>query len=161
MSDVVGYADILREAGLPECCTVCGDDSHTALEWAYLYVLELKRAGKPLVSVCATCADLIANAFSMKHTGEALTPGHNGWPDRLQPEVKRGKLSGTTRTRIFERDQYQCVSCGIRKDLCVDHIHPVVLGGSDDDANLQTLCHACNASKGARTDWKGRKEPSA
>lgn len=41
-------------------------------------------------------------------------------------------------------------------ELQVDHIHPRHLGGSDEIDNLQFLCQFCNASKGTRTDWKGR-----
>jgi 5-methylcytosine-specific restriction endonuclease McrA len=31
----------------------------------------------------------------------------------------------------------------------VDHIVPVSRGGGNDEANLRTLCRACNVGKGA------------
>lgn len=52
--------------------------------------------------------------------------------------------------KIFERDDFKCVSCGALGDfncLEVDHIISVVDGGSDDYSNLQTLCYKCNMSK--------------
>ena len=41
--------------------------------------------------------------------------------------------------------------CGVRPDHVdhVDRIHPVLFGGTDDPANLQALCVACNLAKGA------------
>jgi 5-methylcytosine-specific restriction endonuclease McrA len=32
----------------------------------------------------------------------------------------------------------------------VDHIHPVLFGGTDDRTNLQALCAGCRLSKGDR-----------
>lgn len=56
---------------------------------------------------------------------------------------------GVTRA-VWDRDGWECQECGSHCDLTVDHITPVVLGGSDDMANLQTLCRSCNSRKGAR-----------
>ena len=45
----------------------------------------------------------------------------------------------------------KCLSCG-RSDvlLTVDHVIPVVLGGSNDISNLQPLCKSCNSKKNKR-----------
>ncbi len=51
------------------------------------------------------------------------------------------------RERIFGRDNNQCVNCGGREHLTIDHIISVYRGGVDDDDNLQTLCNRCNAGK--------------
>jgi 5-methylcytosine-specific restriction endonuclease McrA len=32
----------------------------------------------------------------------------------------------------------------------VDHITPVLFGGTDDESNLQASCARCNLGKGAR-----------
>ena len=39
-----------------------------------------------------------------------------------------------------------CVACGERDPASLEHHHlvPRSAGGSDDDANLMTLCHACH-----------------
>jgi 5-methylcytosine-specific restriction endonuclease McrA len=51
------------------------------------------------------------------------------------------------------RYNYRCLRCGRGEPeikLSIDHIVPIVLGGANDIANIQPLCRACNASKGAR-----------
>jgi 5-methylcytosine-specific restriction endonuclease McrA len=32
----------------------------------------------------------------------------------------------------------------------VDHVHPVLFGGTDDESNLEALCERCNLVKGAQ-----------
>jgi 5-methylcytosine-specific restriction endonuclease McrA len=39
--------------------------------------------------------------------------------------------------------------CGARADP-VDHIPPVMFGGTDDIRNLEALCERCNLAKGSR-----------
>ena len=95
----------------------------------------------------------------MKHSGEPLTPGYNGWPDPLDSvdRQERRTISHKTAMKVFERDFYRCQSCGSPFNLVPDHIIPIHAGGCDDISNLQTLCHACNASKGGKIAWKGRQ----
>ena len=40
-----------------------------------------------------------------------------------------------------------CAKCGSTKDLTIDHIIPRVRGGTNELANLQTLCAPCNQQK--------------
>jgi 5-methylcytosine-specific restriction endonuclease McrA len=44
----------------------------------------------------------------------------------------------------------RCLACNEVKPLTVDHVVPVVLGGSSDIINLQPLCLQCNIRKGVR-----------
>lgn len=50
------------------------------------------------------------------------------------------------RAQVLFRDRWTCQRYGARADH-VDHIQPVLFGGTDDPANLQALCAACNLQK--------------
>jgi hypothetical protein len=59
-------------------------------------------------------------------------------------------ISPTRRFSILARDGFRCVYCGSSPDVAelrVDHVTPVIGGGGDDDGNLATACHPCNAGK--------------
>lgn len=70
--------------------------------------------------------------------------------ERVAAAPKRKEISQALRYRVFERDDFTCLRCGARKNLTIDHIHPVSKGGINDEDNLQTLCRRCNTAKGAR-----------
>lgn len=54
------------------------------------------------------------------------------------------------RWAVWERDNFTCQTCGSRRYLTVDHIHPESKGGELTMENAQTLCRSCNSRKGAR-----------
>lgn len=59
-------------------------------------------------------------------------------------------LSVRTRFEVFKRDDFTCRYCGKKSPdviLEIDHIVPVVEGGTDDPMNLATSCWACNSGK--------------
>lgn len=76
-----------------------------------------------------------------------------------------------TTARIKRRDRWTCQACAghlcANQNLEVDHIVPVAFGGTDDDANLQTLgarpCHAAKtqaeAAEGKRRRSRRRPAP--
>lgn len=71
--------------------------------------------------------------------------------DEPSGAVSRKALSKRTRFEIFKRDHFRCLYCGAtptQKVLRVDHVKPVVEGGTNDTANLVTSCFDCNAGKG-------------
>jgi CRISPR/Cas system Type II protein with McrA/HNH and RuvC-like nuclease domain len=55
------------------------------------------------------------------------------------------------RTRIYKRDNYECVYCGSKKTLTIDHVIPKSKGGSNSWENLVTSCFKCNLKKANRT----------
>lgn len=55
------------------------------------------------------------------------------------------------RNRIYKRDGYECVYCGSKKDLTLDHVVPKSKGGQNTWMNLVTCCFKCNLKKGDRT----------
>lgn len=65
------------------------------------------------------------------------------------PQVRRKtEITEALRYSVLERDDFECVLCGATEDLTLDHIIPVVMGGSDDALNLRVLCRPCNSAKG-------------
>jgi 5-methylcytosine-specific restriction protein A len=68
----------------------------------------------------------------------------------MNSKSKRIKIPSEVRKYVFERDNYQCCSCGQTQDtsaLEIDHIVSLAMGGTNDISNLQTLCRTCNARK--------------
>lgn len=63
----------------------------------------------------------------------------------------RGRPWMRKRARVLERDGYLCQHCArlglVVRAVEVDHIVPLHLGGSDTEANLQSLCMACHQAK--------------
>lgn len=77
------------------------------------------------------------------------------------PKPRFGRDWLPIRRQVLKRDGYQCVECGSRQRLEVDHIKPASESGTDDLANLQTLCRDCHIFKTrAEKDiqWLGSSE---
>lgn len=51
---------------------------------------------------------------------------------------------------IGRRDGFHCAKCQATSRLRVDHIKPLINGGSNDLENLQILCQTCNSQKHAQ-----------
>lgn len=86
-----------------------------------------------------------------------VAPFHDGWL-RVHGQVsqKRRKVSGRVgelrRARIFERDGWRCVECGLDlkkhpRKATIDHRIPKSRGGTNADDNLQAMCFDCNQDK--------------
>ena len=83
---------------------------------------------------------------------------------RLHREDRRcrGAAWIVLRDLALEADGYQCVKCGSRVRLEVDHVTPLQKGGETVLENLQTLCRDCHIEKTARENDRelapGRRE---
>lgn len=75
-----------------------------------------------------------------------------GCEPKTYGSADRRRIPNKVRTMVFERNEYRCVKCGSYKRLCIDHIYPYSLGGSDDPDNLQTLCWVCNRKKSNKVE---------
>jgi 5-methylcytosine-specific restriction endonuclease McrA len=63
-------------------------------------------------------------------------------------------LEGTFTSQEWEvlcnRYDNRCLRCGERRELSVDHVIPIVKGGTGYINNIQPLCRSCNSKKGKR-----------
>jgi 5-methylcytosine-specific restriction endonuclease McrA len=66
------------------------------------------------------------------------------------------RILRASRPRIYKRDNYECVYCGSKKDLTLDHVLPKSRGGGNDWTNLVTSCFKCNLKKGNKTPDEAR-----
>jgi hypothetical protein len=65
----------------------------------------------------------------------------------------RKPISKRKRFSIFARDNFTCVYCGMQPPLIVlhlEHVIPIVEGGTDDESNLRAACADCNLGKGPK-----------
>ena len=77
---------------------------------------------------------------------------------RIRPTERVSWPKGLKR-RLMRRQDDTCVYCGHRRtasSMDIDHITPVVRGGSNDESNLQVICRPCNQRKGLQTDEEFR-----
>lgn len=74
---------------------------------------------------------------------------------RAMQRTNGGKISTTEWKIICEHFGNVCVCCGLPekryKELSMDHIVPVIRGGTSDWTNIQPLCFSCNSKKHADT----------
>jgi len=66
---------------------------------------------------------------------------------------KRNKISPEIKERIYKRDNYKCRYCNSKKNLTIDHIIPIMRGGTNKIENLQVLCETCNQAKGHKAAY--------
>jgi 5-methylcytosine-specific restriction endonuclease McrA len=60
------------------------------------------------------------------------------------------------RNQVLERDGRRCAYCGsLEGPFHVDHVVPLIQGGTSDLDNLTVACRACNCGKSGRTptEW--------
>jgi len=96
---------------------------------------------------------------SVRGACEALAAFHNGRMTREQLLAGneghriRETIPLKDRWAVLKRDNYRCAKCGAAPsndhsvELEVDHVVALARGGSNDLANLQTLCRKCNQGK--------------
>ncbi|HUN83747.1 MAG TPA: HNH endonuclease signature motif containing protein [Terracidiphilus sp.] len=72
-------------------------------------------------------------------------------PPLMFPETRsKEHAMRDLRTRVFERDEYKCRSCGkqlTRFTASLDDAKPVADGGDDGEGNLLTVCVDCSSHK--------------
>ena len=80
-------------------------------------------------------------------------------PEPTHPDSrpKRKSLGASKVIAVMSKSHGQCLACGSKDNLQVDHILPVSRGGTNELDNLQMLCQRCNGSKHNKTmeEWQG------
>ncbi len=72
-------------------------------------------------------------------------PKHPYWnPNREEVGRVGQNFTPSQRQRLLAKS---CKWCGSKSSLVLDHILPIFAGGTNDDANAQTLCRSCNETK--------------
>jgi len=71
--------------------------------------------------------------------------------NRKPSQVSRRKRFTLAEMKVLDRDGYKCHYCGETECLTIDHVVPRSKGGTNEQSNLLTACHGCNASKGAKS----------
>lgn len=61
--------------------------------------------------------------------------------------MKRGANWPALRARALKRDHHVCQRCRRARATEVHHVVRLADGGTDDLANLQSLCHACHKAE--------------
>jgi 5-methylcytosine-specific restriction endonuclease McrA len=97
----------------------------------------------------------------VKSDKNPITAGYNTYVRpliiRLLKYIKHHvRTLRASRPRIYKRDNYECVYCGSKKDLTLDHVLPKSRGGGNDWTNLVTSCFKCNLKKGNKTPDEAR-----
>jgi 5-methylcytosine-specific restriction protein A len=86
----------------------------------------------------------------------AYTKQAGGWKGNKGTRHERGYGAAWDRKRkvIIARDMGLCQPCQrngmVTPFAAVDHIKPKAKGGTDDDDNLQAICHSCHLEKTAQ-----------
>ena len=77
---------------------------------------------------------------------------------RIRPTERTAWPRGL-KQQLMTRQDNTCVYCGCRRtapSFDIDHMTPVVRGGSNATNNLQVICRPCNQRKGLQTDQEFR-----
>lgn len=82
---------------------------------------------------------------------------HEGWQQHQRGQSRHqrgyGRAWEVIRVRILVRDKHLCQACLRQGRVCeartVDHIKAKAHGGTDDDANLESICYNCHHAKTA------------
>lgn len=64
--------------------------------------------------------------------------------------MDRKKITKAERRQVYEKYDGHCAYCGKKieyKDMQVDHMKPLRLGGADDMSNYMPACRSCNHYK--------------
>jgi 5-methylcytosine-specific restriction endonuclease McrA len=76
--------------------------------------------------------------------------------NRRAMELRAGKITAQEWRDVLEKYDYKCLCCGTDKNITMDHVIPLKLGGTNTKDNVQPLCKTCNFKKHIKIiDYRG------
>ena len=109
---------------------------------------------------CVGCGSTIPDASPWQ---KKCLPCQFAREARLKAMRRKHHVSPAVKQAVMERDRGQCQKCGVqtrpspdrygRDDTPhIDHIRPLVRGGTSAITNLRLLCRRCNLTKGCKRE---------
>lgn len=138
-------AEFTRGGYVPPCAHAVADAGQWSGEPS-IFIDALRRAEFMDADCRLTDWDGASGLLRVRHRPRRKSP-------RVLPKMRRAwqAIAQIVRPRILARDGFKCVLCGHDdRPLEVDHITPIARGGTNEEANLRTLCLPCNRRKGAK-----------
>ena len=80
----------------------------------------------------------------------------------LKEFQKRRRMPRFSKTNLYLRDLYTCQYCSVqfpRKQLTLDHVRPISMGGKTSWDNIVAACGPCNTRKGNKMNMRPVKTP--
>jgi 5-methylcytosine-specific restriction endonuclease McrA len=79
---------------------------------------------------------------------------------RRRARIKSNGVFFITKKELNKIYSSPCINCGNKNDIVIDHIIPIVRGGSHSIGNIQPLCRSCNLYKGSKLmiEWLSSKQ---
>ena len=109
---------------------------------------------------CRSCSQLGRQPWNKKFSSRS-----DERTVRRLRETSAAGLSRTQRTKLLKLWQNQNLSCSYCSTKCetVDHVIPLIRGGSNFVGNLVPACRRCNSSKGSKLliEWKHYARPTS
>ena len=65
-------------------------------------------------------------------------------------KLSRKQIPQSIRDKVLKKYGYECIKCGSKENLEIDHIKAYSNGGDNKECNLQVLCKKCNLRKGVK-----------
>jgi len=100
-----------------------------------------------------TVRDLIFWQYA-KIIAESAGMGKRNWGFVMRKftQLQEGEIFwNEIREYIKEREKNdECIFCGTKTSLTIDHLFPRSLNGPDDEKNIIWVCSKCNSSKGSK-----------
>jgi 5-methylcytosine-specific restriction endonuclease McrA len=111
-----------------------------------LCVVPMKRA---VVLVLAEKATVVESGSSLVRSERTSLPAPSVVRLSRYVRVPYRREVPMTRRAVLDRDEHQCVYCGVRADT-IDHVRPRSRGGLHVWSNVVAACARCNHRKGDR-----------